>query len=531
VLAIADIFLFEEFRLDRKGDGLSRRNERGVFVPVPVGLRALDVLGVLVERSGDLVSKEEIMAAVWGRTVVENANLTVQISALRRILDEGRADGSCIQTVAARGYRFMPPVTRVEGPARVPTAGAASGSPRLALVVLPFTNLSDDPERGHFADGITDDLTTDLSWTPEFFVISRSTAFAYRGKSVEAKQMGRELGVDYAVEGSLRASGSHLHVNVQLIDAESGAHIWADRFEADGNDMMAVEGEITGRLLWDLRRNLFVAASFRATRDSRSDSDAKTIAMRGWSAFHRPRSAANMQEALQLWERALSIDPELTGAKIGIALGLVSNFWYGWSRSFDQDEARAEQLLLEVFAVDPSDITARIAMGILRRSQGRLDESKIELEAVPALYRNVAGLRELGATLLYLGQPEAAIGPLERSIRISPYEANISFNYTYSGLCHLLLGRVDKAIENLRMARASNPRIYIEHLYLAAALGLSGDFDEARMALAEGIRLKPEVNSLTAWQIYRPWETNPEYLALRTKTLDVGLHRAGFPKE
>src|SRR6516225_7315680 len=230
MLATADIFLFEDFRLDRQGEGLSRRNERGVFVPVPIGLRALDVLCVLVERSGDLVSKEEIMAAVWGRTVVENANLTVQISALRRVVDDGRTAGSCIQTVAARGYRFVAPMTRVERPARVPAASASSVPPRLALVVLPFTNLSDDPERGHFADGITDDLTTDLSWNPEFLVISRSTAFAYRGKSLDARQMGQELRVDYVVEGSLRVTGSQLQVNAQLIDAESGAHIWADRF-------------------------------------------------------------------------------------------------------------------------------------------------------------------------------------------------------------------------------------------------------------------------------------------------------------
>ena len=531
MLATADHFLFGEFRLDRQGDGLSRRNERGVFVPVPIGLRALDVLSVLVERSGNLVTKEEIISAVWGRTVVESANLTVQISVLRRIIDDGRTEDSCIQTAAARGYRFVAPVTRVERDSPSPTASAASDSLRLALVVLPFTNLSDDPERGYFADGITDDLTTDLSWTPEFFVISRSTAFAYRGKSVDAKQIGKELGVDYVVEGSLRASGSHLQVNVQLIDAESAAHIWADRFETNGNDMTAVEGEITGRLLWDLRRNLFAAASLRAARDSRSHGDAKTIAMRGWSLFHRPRSADNIQEALHLWERALNIDPELTGAKIGIALALASNFWYGWSLWFEQDESRAEQLLLEVFAVDPSDITARITMGILRRLQGRLAESKIDLESVPALDRNVAGLRQLGATLVYLGQPEAAIRPLERSIRLSPYEANVAFNYTHLGLCDLLLDRISTAIDHLRMARASNPQVYIAHFYLAAALGLNGDLCEARSALAEGIKLKPEINSLAAWGVHRPWETNPQYLALRAKTLDVGLRRADFPAE
>src|SRR5262249_35937284 len=164
---------------------------------------------------------------------------------------------------------------------------------------------------------------------------------------------------------------------------------------------------------------------------------------------------------------------------------------------------RAERLLLEVFAVNPSDVTARIVLGILRRLQGRLDESKIELESVPALDRNVAGLRQLGATLVYLGQPEAAIGHLERSIRLSPYEANVGLNYTYLALYHLLKGRVDKAIDYLKMARTSNSGVYIVHLYLAAALGLNGHFNEARSALVEGTRLKPEVNSL-AWQIYRP---------------------------
>ena len=156
VLVAADIFLFGEFRLDRRGDGLSRRSERGVFVPVPIGVRALDLLSVLVERSGDLVSKEEIMAAVWGRTVVDNANLTVQISALRRVLDEGRAEGSCIQTVAARGYRFVAPVTRVEHAGPALTAGDGqqdAGVTRhlvaiLAADVAGYSRLMGDDEEG-----------------------------------------------------------------------------------------------------------------------------------------------------------------------------------------------------------------------------------------------------------------------------------------------------------------------------------------------------------------------------------------------
>ena len=202
-LATGDIFLFEEFRLDRRGDGLARRDERGVFVPVSIGLRTLDILVVLVERSGSLVTKEEIMAAVWGRTVVENANLTVQISALRRKLDHRRSEeGSCIQTVAARGYRFLPTVTIGKPALRPERSGGSRSVPPLSIVVLPFANLSNDPERRCFAEGITDDLTTDLSRIENAFVISRNTAFTYTDKPVDTRQIGRELGVRMCSKGA-----------------------------------------------------------------------------------------------------------------------------------------------------------------------------------------------------------------------------------------------------------------------------------------------------------------------------------------
>jgi DNA-binding winged helix-turn-helix (wHTH) protein len=177
VLATASIFEFEEFRLDRHREGMSRRDEHGVFVPLPIGPRALEVLSVLVERAGQLVTKEEIMAAVWRRSVVENANLTVQISTLRRVLDQGRSEGSCIQTVAVRGYRLVVPVTRIEtadtpSMAAASVAGAPRAAPRLSIVVLLFTDLSEDRRQQYFADGMTDDLTTDLSRLSGMFVIA-----------------------------------------------------------------------------------------------------------------------------------------------------------------------------------------------------------------------------------------------------------------------------------------------------------------------------------------------------------------------
>jgi len=226
-LASGAIFLFEGFRLDRRG--LFRLDERGVFVPVAIGSRALDLLRVLVAAGGDLVAKDEIMAAVWPGTVVEDNNLTVQISALRRILDRGRAEGSCIQTVAGRGYRFVMVVTwRAADSGVSPTKFPVIGTPLpppLSIVVLPFTNLDKDVDREYFADGITDDLTTDLSRIAGSFVIARRTAFTYKDKTVGVKQIGRELGVRYALEGSVRRSGQQVRTNTQLIDTDTGANL------------------------------------------------------------------------------------------------------------------------------------------------------------------------------------------------------------------------------------------------------------------------------------------------------------------
>ena len=267
-LTTGDMFLFEDFRLDRSG--VSRRDQSGTFVPILIGSRALEILAVLVARQGELVTREEIVKEVWPRTIVEYSNLPVQIAALCRILDRDRQNGSCIQTVAGRGYRFVAPVTPAEtvtaapisrspngagapiaadegpelpsalcpidglSPAPKPgapprrrhaviasiTAGAVclavtvvaamnwhslsrwadSSAPRLSIVVLPFANLSNDPDQQYFADGITEDLTTDLSRISDMFVISRNTAFTYRNKPVDVKQIGRELGVRYLLE-------------------------------------------------------------------------------------------------------------------------------------------------------------------------------------------------------------------------------------------------------------------------------------------------------------------------------------------
>ena len=302
------ISLFEDFRLDRRGGVLSRRDGNGDFVPLAIGSRALDILGVLVERPGDLVSRAEIIDAVWPRMVIEDANLNVQIGALRRILDDGRAGSSCIQTISGRGYRFVPTVTRSD--ARPPQV-SVSRPPRLSIVVLPFTNLSDDGEQRYFADGITEDLTTDLSRLADMLVISRSTAITYRGKPVGTKQIGRELGVRYVLEGSVRRSGARLRVNAQLIDTETDAHVWAERFDNATSDLFAVQDEITSRIAIALDLELVTAEVGRTTEHP----DALDYILRGRAVRNKPSTRDNYAEAISLFERALVLDPQSVEAQ------------------------------------------------------------------------------------------------------------------------------------------------------------------------------------------------------------------------
>ena len=215
----ADIVQFGSFRFDRRRGCLLRQDGKGALTPVAIGSRALDILSLLIDR-GDVVSKDEILNLVWPG-VVEGANVTVQISALRRVLDDGRTDGSLIQTIPGRGYRFVAPVASATQQVAAAPSIAPLTAPRLSIVVLPFLNLSNDPDQQYFADGITDNLTSDLSRIAHSFVISRNTAFTYRNKPIATKQIGRELGVRYVLQGSVQRSGNQVRINAQLIDAET----------------------------------------------------------------------------------------------------------------------------------------------------------------------------------------------------------------------------------------------------------------------------------------------------------------------
>src|SRR5215469_13134766 len=505
-----ETFLFEGFRLDRRG--LFRLDERGVFVPVVIGSRALDVLRLLMKADGDLVSKDEIMAAVWPGTIVGDNNLTVQISALRHALDRGRPEGSHIQTVAGRGYCFAAVVTRpLEYSGVSPTLAPVIGTrppPPLSIVVLPFTNLDKEVDREYFADGITDDLTTDLSRIAGSFVIARRTAFTYKGKAVDVKQIGRELGVRYALEGSVRRSGKQVRTNTQLIDTDTGANLWADRFDRDVGDLFTLQDEITSRIAFALDLEL-IAAEVTSPTDH---PDALDYFLRGRAALSKPQSVD-----AQSW--------------LAHALAGRKHFQMSLSPAADLD--RAEVLVRQVLEASPRLPLAHLANGMLLHARGDPEQAIPEYETVIKSNRNwVNVLYVLGMCKLLVGSIEETTPLVEQAIRFSPRDPFISNWYTLIGTVQVLKSRTDEGIYWLERAISINSELAFAHGHLAAAYALKGNTGRAAAELAEARRLSGDGRfaSLARLRAARSWGV-PKIRGLYETTYFVGLRKAGLPEE
>ena len=588
-----EVFLFEGFRLDRRG--LFRRDEGAALAPVEIGSRALDVLGVLLRRPGELLSRDEIMATAWPGTVVEDNNLTVQVSTLRRVLDQGTVNGSCIQTVPGRGYRFVAPVTRVEPetspvsstgnssdeaiaktgpfdpgapgtlgpvplapisppwrrfPARIvgsvigalvliailaagiwysPWAGGAR--PRLSIVVLPFANLSNDPDQQYFADGITEDVTTDLSRIVGMFVISRNTAFTYRNKSVDTKQIGRELGVRYVLDGSVQRSGNLVRVTAQLIDAESDAHLWAELFDREMGDLFALQDEITRRVAYTLGVELVGAEAARST----DNPDAMDFILRGHALMFNPPGRENFAQMISQLEHAVALDPRSVVAQSYLTTALMGRVLSGMSDSTAADIERAEGLVRQALAAAPRNPLAHFAKGFLLRAQNRVEEAIPEYEIAIASNRNwLLAIATLGWCKFLTGSLDDAIPLHEQAIRLSPRDNLIGVWYQRIGMIHLLRSRTDEALLWLEKARNANPAHPQPHAWLAAAYGLEGETDRAAAELAEAGKLNSDDRYSSIVRLKAApgnFFGGPKVRALFEATYFVGLRKAGLPEE
>ena len=802
-LTTGHMFLFEDFRLDSRG--LSRRDQSGTFAPIPIGSRALEVLGVLVARSGDLVTRDEIIKKVWPGTIVEYSNLPVQIAALRRVLDHGRTQGSCIQTVPGRGYRFVVavanpvaqahsvsrpadgggedaetdarpmiasfptdagerwPVSRnilgavpstrrlaaiiaadvagysrlmgadeegtherlrahfrqlidrkilehrgrivkntgdgllaefasvvdavrcaaemqrgmidrepqvpderrikfriginlgdviAEGgdifgdgvnvaawletlaepggicvsgvvrdqirdkfpflledlgeqsvknivrpvrvyalrpeaiadlpassmpivlPRRRPAAGIAIAAvagaalvlavgawwlwpatklsrtpelvgatsisqsrvaPRLSIVVLPFADLGDDPKQQYFAEGITEDFTTDLSRIADMLVISHNSAFTYKDKPANAKQIGRELGVRYVLEGSVEHFGDRVRINAQLIDAETNMHLWAERFDHDAGDFFTLQDEITHRLAGALNANLIKVEASHST----DNPDALDYILRGRAAENDGWTRENYARAIDFFERARALDPRSAEAQTLLANVLVNRVLRGQTDTAAADTARADELVEQALVASPASASVHSVKAQILRIQGRCPEAIPEFERAIAANRNFSSAYgNLGWCKFLTGSIDEMIPLAEQAIRLSPRDPFLSVLYDRIGRGRLLQSRPDEAIAWFKKALlAARPIGMLKgaHLFLASAYALKGDTELAASELAQARRLsKPDTFNIT-WvkaQIYRAEPgLAPAILALDDRTYFAGLRKAGMPEQ
>jgi TolB-like protein/cytochrome c-type biogenesis protein CcmH/NrfG len=403
-------------------------------------------------------------------------------------------------------------------------------APRMSIVVLPFTNLSNDPEQQYFADGITEDLTTDLSRIPHMFVISRNTAFTYQGKRVDTKQVGRELGVRYVLEGSVRRSGNLIRVNAQLINAETDAHLWAERSDGDISELLALQDDVTSRIANALNLELISAEAVRPVRNP----DALDYILRARGARNRPPTRDRYAEGIRLLEHALLLDPQSADAKSHLASALSGRVLDVMTETPTADIERAKELSEQALAASPRSPLAHFAMGNVLRTQRRYAEAIPAYEMVLAIDRNRAiAYFAIGQCKLFTGSLEETIPLVERAIRLSPRDPQLGVWYSNIGLVHLLQSRTVEAILWLEKARNHAPAHSITRSYLVAAYALNGETERAAVELAEARRLSPDdrFSSLARVLASRGYWGVPNIRALFETTYLRGLRLAGIPEE
>jgi len=401
-------------------------------------------------------------------------------------------------------------------------------APRLSIVVLPFANLSNDPEQQYFADGITEDLTTDLSRLAGMVVISRTTAFTYRNKPIDIRQIGRELNVRFVLEGSIRRSGDRIRCNAQLIDAESDSHIWADRFDLLAQDLLWLQDEVTGRIAIALNLEL---VKLEAARRSENP-DAFEYILRARAAYNRDSTRERFAETISLCESALALDPSSIQAKGFLAQTLAGRVLDQMTETPAADLARAEALITDVLATSPRDPVGHFARGQVLRARGQFDAAIPEYESAVALNRNwVAAIAALGQCKFLAGAIEQAIPAQEQAVRLSPRDPHLPNWYWRIGMVHLLKARVDDAISWLEKARSANPRLAGPRAWLAAAYALAGNGEGAAAELVEARRLSGDNRYATAANFKRANALGAKLQALAEETFFAGLRKAGMPEE
>jgi TolB-like protein/TPR repeat protein len=413
-------------------------------------------------------------------------------------------------------------------PAPAP-ASEKSAPPRLSMVVLPFANIGGEPEQEHFVDGITESLTTDLSRIRGAVVIARNTAFTYKGKPLDVKTIGRELNVRYVLEGSVQRGGNRMRVNVQLIDAETGNHLWAERFDKPLADLFDMQDEIVARLAGTLNTELVAAEARRAEQAPNPDS--MDFYFQGLAWFNKGRTPGNVAQARGFFDRALAADPHNVDALIGSARADLNEGVLSFVIDPLAALAVAEAKLTKALSSVPDHALGHMLLGFVEILTKRAAQGIAECEHALALDRNLAAAHSIiGFGKIFIGRAEETEAHVAEALRLSPRDTNAYLWLFIAGVAKNYLGSWEQAVAWFRRAIEANRNYPEAYFNMAAALAQLGRLDEARSAVRAGLALNPTYAISRARAARTARSDNPTYLAQLEPILD-GLRKAGLPEE
>ncbi len=488
---------------------------------VGVEPQVFDLLTYLVENRDRVVSKDDLIDRIWDGRIVSESTLTSRINAARKAVGDSGKDQAVIRTIARKGFRFVGDVKMQQSGAEArgdmlaqperpgePPPRQLPALDRTAIAVLPFANICGEPEQEYFSEGISEDIITALSKLRWFYVIARNSSFIYKGKSVHHKQIGEELGVDYVVEGSVRKDGDRVRITAQLIDAATGSHLWAERYDRNLADVFAVQDEITQAVVAAIEPQLYAAEDFRARRKTPDNMDAWDLVMRALSHYWRVTRQDNLV-AQALLEKAIHVDPGYGQALSLLAASHTFSAHMGWE-DMAQSVLIAERAALAAIRADSEDAWAHYALASVYLFNRRFDDCIAEFELALRLNPNFSPARGIyGVALSYRGRWEDGDRAAREALRFSPRDPFAAIYCGVIAYCQFIGRNYDEAIQLSREALRQRNDFVGAHRVLTAAAGMSGHEDIAKAAMIELRRAQPNI-SLAWLEAAMPFEHNAD---------------------
>lgn len=476
---------FGEFRLDL-GAGRLRRNGH----PVELKSRALDILCVLASARGQLVTKDELMAKVWPGMVVEENNIQVHVSALRKALGEERVSPAHLVTVAGRGYRMVG-LSDVDAlPIEEGGAAEAPFHDLPSVAVLPFVNLSGDPEQAYFGEGIVEDIITGLSRVKWLAVIARGSSQLYKGADIDVRQVGRELGVRYVLKGTVRRSAQRIRITAQLVQASSGAQVWAERYDRVSGELFELQDEIAMSVVGAIEPGLRKIEIERVKRTRPEALDAYDLVLRALPFMYKLMPEASAP-AIPLLQRALALEPGYPVARAILAWCFHIRFSRGGLREEDRRAAMEHAHLAVSGASDDPLVLAIAAFVIWFEEHDAAAAFDLFDRALALSNCNVMALSTSAVALAWSGQSELAIERAQRALQLSPFDSLNYLSYQALAGANFRLARYELAYASAQRAVELNPEFSVPYAYLAAALVRLGRDQEAKAAVRTILALDP----------------------------------------